>query len=648
MPPLRSADDMTEDQKAVLAECRKRFDAAEKVHRPYRDRWNTYYGLSRNYRRLAQKRKKASTPNDADTVMQEFRREFGTELFIPYGFTVIETNVPRILATDPTMSVKPNNARPETYAACEPVKRLYERDQRAMSYERRLQETVRSGLRYGLGAQKLYWQRKYRNGRKVVPMEAEDGYKLIADNQILVFEGPMAESCDIFDLFWDPSGHDLESCDYLIHRTWRGSRYILDRIKEGKEQREQGLDGGWIDVDPEAVKGLASTSKRGEVWSGRNQAAGMGDYQTEGDELHEVWEVWDRDRVITILDRTLVVQDSLNPFLHGDFPFQIYRPTITEHEFVGIGEIEPIAHLQFELNEMRGQRRDAATVALNRGYFYSQGMLNPKTVMTGAGVFVPVQGDPKDVIQPMPFTDLPASGVSEEEALKRDIELTTAMSESVVGSEGEETATGTQLVQQAANRRIQQKAKNLFVDLLRPAAAQMHELYRQNIVDPDKARTIRVEAEQLPGQERTPTGYAFVTVGPRELNADIDPVPVDGSTEADNEAQKRTDAAQLVDAMAPFMENLDLAQMAKYVLMQFGVDEPDELLAPPEPKPEQVVEVIGRTLQEAGVPEDFITQVLEAAHQRLIDEPPEEGGEEGSPNGAAPAEPAQKGMTSNA
>ena len=499
MSKLGSPDEHSPEQKAILEKVRKRFDASERLHKSFRDRWNVWYGLSRNYRRLQRQHAQANTPNDKDTVVQEFRRVFGEELFIPYIFTVIETNLPRLLASDPQMSVKPNDAKPETVEACEPIKRLFERDQRKMGYELRLQETVRSGLRYGLGVQKMFWQNKFRKGVKVVPLESSDGYQLKTDQQILVYQGPMAESVDIFDFFWDPIAYDLESCGYVIHRTWRTMEYIEERVQEGKERRAKGENGGWVDLDLEKVKGMGSSTKRGEVWADRMQAAGMSNYQTEGNELHEVWEYHDRDNVYTVLDRELVVQSAPNPFLHGDLPFQIYRPTMVEHEFCGIGEAEPIAHLQYELNTMRGQRRDAATLAMNRGYFYSRGMLNPAKVIAGAGVFVPVTGPPSEAIFPMPFTDLPASGVSEEEALKSDIEMTTGISESSTGGGGEETATGTQLVQAAANQRIKQKGKNLHPDLLRPATAQMRELYRQHVTDSTtQTQTIRVDDDRTP------------------------------------------------------------------------------------------------------------------------------------------------------
>jgi len=638
--PLASIEDMSDEQKAVLALVKKRFDASDKLHAQFRDRWNVWYGLSRNYRRLQRQHAQANTPNDKDTVIQEFRRVFGEELFIPYVYTVIETNVPKVLANDPKIMARPNDASEKAYLACDPVKQLFERDNKAMGYVTTSQETARSGLRYGLGVQKEYWELKTRSGKKIVPKESEAGYKLEDDGGIVVYEGPRAESVDIFDFFWDPQAYNLDSADYLIHRSWRKMDYIKKKVEEGHRRRGQGDPGGWVDLDLSAVDGMGSDAARGEVWSDRMQAAGMTSFDTEGNTLHEVWEYHDRDNVYTILDRTLVVQMAPNPFLHGDYPFQVFRPTIMEHEFVGTGEAEPIAHLQYELNTMRGQRRDAATLAMNRGYFYSKGMLNPSKVMTGAGVFVPVIGDPKDAIQPMPFTDIPQSGVSEEEALKRDIEMTTGISETVSGGSGggDETATGRQLVQAAANVRIEQKAKNFFSEVFRRAVPQRRELYRQHIVKQEQTRTMRVSdpsATQEIGGKTVPTGYSFVSCGPDEINANIEVEPISGSTEAENKAQKRADVTQLVQALTPFMAEIDQPKMLVHVLQEFGLDQPEEMIKTPGPTVEEIIPAIGRALLETGMPEEQIESVLQSAYD-FLQQQPEEQAEGGSEAPAAP------------
>lgn len=641
MAVLGSADDMTDEQKTILEFVLKCWDASDKLHKGYRDRWNLYYGLSRNYRKLKHDYNNAS-PRDRDTLMEEFRRVFGQELFIPYIFTVIETIVPRVFATDPAISVKPNNPDDATFEACEPVKRRFEKDAQISSQALRHQETVRSGLRYGLGVQKLWWESKYRSGYQIKPMASQEGFKVEDNERILVFEGPQNLSVDIFDFRWDNNGYDLSSCGYVVHRTFRTMEYIKDRVAEGKERRDQGQEGGWSELDLEKIEGMGSKTARGEVWADRMEAAGMSSFDTSGNELHEVLEYHDRDKIFTILDKQLLVQEGTNPFMHGDFPFQIYRPTLVEHEFVGIGEAEPIAHLQYELNTMRGQRRDAATLAMNRGYFYSRGMLNPKNVVTGIGAFVPVDGDPKEVISPMPFTDLPASGVEEEQALKTDIEMTTGISEATIGSSGEATATGTQLVQAAANQRIKQKVKNFHNDLLVPETCQKLELYRQHVVTSSQTQSIRVDGSDTPGGQPG-EGYSFVKVGPEQFHADIEVAPVDGSTEAENEAQKRADAVQLVDALSPFMEQLEPAAVAKRVLQMSGVDHPETMLKPPGPSVEDLVTALGKTLQAQGMPEEEIHALLEQVYQQL-QAPPEldtgPGGSEAPPaeskNGSAP------------
>jgi hypothetical protein len=637
---IATIDDLSDEQKASFEKWRKRFDASERLHREMEDRWNTWYGLSRNWHRLGSAYKNAG-PNDKDVVINEIKREFGQELFIPYAFTVIETNVPRILSRTPRYRALPVKLGELEEMARRPMEKLYERDAANMRYERKLQETVRSGLRYGLGVQKEVWEKKYRDGKKVVPRLLGMGRK-VEDTTICVYEGPQVESVDIFDFFWSPAAKDLQSSSYAIHRVWLSMEQVEERVKEGRKLRDEGKDHGWVDLDLEKIKGLATSTGRGAAWDGRHQAAGLSSYQSHGSEEFEVWECHDRDQVVTILGRQLPVAEAPNPYLHGDYPFEIYRPTIVEHEFCGIGEVEPIAHLQWELNEMRGQRRDAATLALSRGYFYQAGALDPTQIRTGVGVFNPVFQPPNDVIMPMPFTDIPQSGYEEENSIKGDIELASAISEAVVGSGGEDTATGTQLVQQAAGFRIKQKAKNLHVDLLRPETKKRKALYEQHVVAADQTQHVRVE------DPTTPTGFAYLEVTPEMFAAEIEMEPIDGSTEPDDPAQKKHDAGELATALAPFAELVNVEELIKYITSQHDIENPGDWIKPPAPEgpdPGQIVEAIGQAMHDAGIDEEEIAEVLERAQKALATAQPE-GGEQGAEQpepeqvGAAQPQPA--------
>lgn len=625
MAPITSKDDLSEQQQASLAKCCSCFDAADALHRLLEPRWATWYGLSRNYRRWSDAYQQANTPNDKDVVIDEIKRQWGEPLFIPYGFAVMETNVPRIISQTPRYRAKPGELAPHVQEALAPAAARFELDDAETHYERRVQETVRSGLRYGLGVQKSYWEKKTRNGKVIAEKMLEGGYK-VADGEVVVHEGPQHESVDIFDFLWDPTARDMQTGRYFIHRTWRDLEYVAARVEEGKRRRAQNDPHGWIELDLEAIKSLRTTKGRSEGWQVRWEAAGAAGYEGR-DELFEIWEIHDRDQVFTVLGGRggILVQEDVNPFLHGDTPFDIYRPTIVEQEFCGIGDIEPISHLIWELSTLRGQRRDQANMALNGGYFYQRGALNPKDVVTGAGVFVPTNMAPSDVLYPMPFREVPNSGYQEEAAIKADIELASAMSESILGSGGEETATGTQMVQQAAMYRMKLKTKNLHVDLLVPQTAKRKAMYEQHVAGKKEPGSEKISVQDATAA----TGFRHIEFPDTLWAANFELVPIDASTEPDDPIQKKHDAAELTQTLIPFAQQINPQAAIDYVLDQHDVEDKSNWVKKA-PAPEQVAsgvaEGFAQAMKDAGLPPEEIERITQAAH--------------GHVEGAAPGAPA--------
>lgn len=638
MAPIASRDDLTPQQRASLQKCERSFTAANALHKLLEPRWATWYGLSRNYRRWADAYQQANTPRDKDLVIDEIKRQWGEPLFIPYGFAVMETNVPRIISQTPRYRAKPGELAEHVQEALAPAAARFELDDAETHYERRVQETVRSGLRYGLGVHKGYWEKKCRSGRVISEKMLDGGYK-VGDGEVVVYEGPQSESVDIFDFFWDPLARDMSTGRYFIHRTWRDMDYVARMVEDGKKRRAGGDNHGWLDLDLESIKKLCGTQNRSEGWKVRWEAAGASGYEDTG-ETFEVWEVHDRDQVCTVLGGMggILVQEDVNPFLHGDTPFDIYRPTLVEQEFCGIGEIEPISHLIWELNTLRGQRRDQANMALNGGYFYQQGSLNPADVVTGAGVFVPTFHAPQDVIYPMPFREVPNSGYQEEAAIKADIELASAISESVVGAGGEETATGTQMVQQAAMYRMKLKAKNLHVDLLVPQTAKRKALYEQHVAGRANPRKEQISVKDSTAE----TGFRHIDFPDTLWAANFEVVPIDASTEPDDPIQKKHDAAELTQTLIPFAQQINPQAAIDYILDQHEVEDKSGWVKKG-PEPSDVATGVAngftQAMQEAGIPPEEIERISQSAHGHV------EGGAPGGeppPEGQAPP-PEQQG-----
>lgn len=606
---IGSVEDLNDEQRRALALVQNRFTAADRFHRQLRDKWNVFYGLYRNYRKAKAAHASETTSAGRRDVMHDFQKIMGKELFIPYTFATVETIIPRMLASNPQMLVRPNH--PDAEKVTEAVKELYHRDQNRIKYSLKLQAVARTGSICGLGVQKTSLMQKYRNGRKTVPSVSGDGY-VTQNEKRLVYAGPNAEWVDPYDFLWDPAAFDIDSANYVIHRTWRTDEYVAERVKTGD----------WFELDLEKVKAGATDGHRAEVWGDRLTAAGLAPMTDNASPLHEVWEYHDRENVYVVIDRALLVKASPNPHHHGDLPFQIYRPTPVPGEFCGIGEVEPMAHLQFELNTLRTNRSQAALLALNRGYFYDRSSgLTPELMVTGPNAMVPTFGDPRDAVFPMPIQDIPGSSVSEEQALKADIERTTGISDTTTGvnlPSAQATATSIQLVQAAANFRIGQKAKNVVDEVVAPGAEQWLFLYRQFLLDDEMLRVPDPDPEE-PGVER----WRWVKVGPEEVNADLEVLPADGSTEAENAVQKKADAMQLLQAVGPFVANNQVRPepVIQHVLTEFDIKNPQDWIQPPQDPVAPVVEAVGQAMKQVGgMPEELIQQVLATANDTVFEQ----------------------------
>lgn len=617
MPQLRRSDtlstrgpgdhtEQSEEFQKIRERVRKKFDEAERVQKLFRDRWDIYYGLYRNFRRLQ------SAVANGDHDPMDLMRKWRAQLFIPYSFSVVETIVPRVISQNPRMLVKPRV--PEAKASATRVEELFEVQQREIDYATRLQSVARSGLKYGLGVGKTFWDSRTRKIKQNRPRAFRGGFKTV-DAEVPVFQGPMFEPVNIWDFFWDPAAENIETAEYLIHRLWRPFEFVKRKVESGE----------WEQIDLESASKRAQGALWSEVHGNKLKAAGVGDLSERRQNLHEIWEFHDRENVYVVLDREMVVVNDVNPHFHRELPFQIFRPTPQEHEFVGIGEIEPIAHLQAELNTLRSQRRDNANLVMQKAFLYAEGFVDPDHFRVGPGVGIPVRGtNINDVVQALEFGELPASGYREEEAIKEDIERTTGVSEATAGGSGggtagSETATGIQLIQAAANVRIELKTKNLLNEVVQPAARQWLEMDRQFLIE----RSLRVPDPQADGGER------FEQVGPNDLLQDFEePIPAAGSTEPDNPAADQQQALTLWQAFGG-NQDIDQRKLAEHVLRQFDVPDSESFMAPLETVPVNP-RVLGEALAQQGIPQEMVIQALDAALSAATGQEPEaqEGGGE--------------------
>ena len=604
--PITSEHDLQPLHREALGRVRARQELMAKARKPYEDRWTTYYGLHRNVSRFTQDWRSATEPG-RDEVMNDAQREFGAELFIPLIYGLIETKVPRLLMNNPKMKVKPRS-KTLTRERAEAVRLMFEERQSDTDYVLTLIPVARRGLKYGLGVTKNFWDEVF---TRSLAMEAGDGgtgdkiaalkARVLGQPQVAqreeMIDGPKMEDVELLDFWWDPVAKDMPTCRDCIHRTWRDLSYVIDRL----EARE------WFPVDIDAVKRAGSDGDRGRVFQERAEIAGLEGYDPMQGKMHEVWEWHNGQRIITVLDKMFVVADRPAPFSHGMLPFTIFRPTLQENEFVGIGEIEPIVDLQNELNALRSMRLDNAMMVMQKAFIYAEGLVDPADLIVGPGEGIPVAaGEIDQAIRPLQFGDLPSSSYQETAEIKNDMEFASAINETVAGAAASsETATGEQLIQSAANVRIELTTKMLAHETVKRGSRQWLELYRQHTLT--SPREVLIE---------TPDGYRFETVSGMDLDLVRAVEPEEDSMAPENVAQTRNDALALHNQVQGGIQQgiIDPRKAHRHLLQAFDVPDSETWILPEvtqmNPQVALVVgEAIKAKLAESGVKEEDAEEI---------------------------------------
>lgn len=578
------------------------YQRAEPEHRQFRLKAEEDYRLYRGFTEW--KQGNAKRARDADEVIGEAREEWGAELFIPFAYSTVETIVPRMVSTRPRMIVVPRNE--QAMGNVRNMKLVIDGQQKNIGYETILQVIAKDGLIYSLGVGKTRWKYEKRFQTIAIPDPSDPtGERFIESppTEICTYDDAIAERVDPFDFLWDPLADSVDTAEFLIHRLWRGPAAVVRNVKAGVWRAQEN--------DPECpwtLDDLLSSrarTQRSNIWDQRLSAEGFNSEGQRQDALHEVWEFHDGDQVITVLDATYPVQAGPNPGGLSRMPFQAYRPTVVGGRFTGVSEIEPIRHLQYEINTLRSQRRDAATLSLMRTFAYNETAVDPDDLVFGPNMAIPVNGDPRDFLFPIPVPELPASSYREEDAIVNDIQRTSGISDPVTGGDvgASETATGVQLVQQAAGMRIQNKARLLENSIIVPQGYDFIALNQRRIL---ASRVLAVPEQPDPANPNIPA-WKMVKIGPRELMGRMAIEVEAGSTAPENVPQQRQDAQMWVQLSQDPRVNGEKALLRALELM--GTDQAEGYLRIPQPQiPADQIQAF---LAQLGVPPEMFVQFLE-------------------------------------
>jgi hypothetical protein len=385
-------------------------------------------------------------------------------------------------------------------------------------------------------------------------------------NQIVTEDRPILERVSPFDMFLDPDARHPKELRWIAQRIKRPVNDAKrDRRYDRKARSElaAGIAAKWETQDQEPAHGnTADPEKHGYV---------------------EIIEFWDlvAGTVCTFADNgdkfLIAPKKSPYPFTH---PFFMVRNYEVPDELYPMGELEAIEVLQHELNQTRTQmlnhRKKFSRKWLYRKSAFEQDGLN-QLASDDDNALVPVESDAPlgDVIAPMPTAITPPEFYNQSQMIQDDINLVSATSEYTRGSMPDirRTATEAAMIQDSQNARSADKLAKVESELSQVA---------EKLLKVVQAFTTGDKVIRIVGQD----GASAWGYWDRDyIQGDFDFEVEAGSTQPMNETFRRQSAMQMMDALTPLAEVINLPELARHVLQEgFGVKNPSRFIIAPPPQ----------------------------------------------------------------
>ena len=488
-----------------------------------------------------------------------------TDTFVPMSFMTVETHTSAIFGMKPKIAYMPPSTKPDqkTDILNSLYDHFFERDQWSLKNI----QIGRSAFKLGMGIAYYYWENDH-PCKIVVPIR---------------------------DFIIDPTSTNGEDARYM------GRRYLI--TKEQLEEYEVvDLDNPVMsppEIDPmtgEVIPGevleypmkkkytnldkIEAQGSKGDNTDKQEKDMWYGSTMTDpADNQIEVIEYWTIDKVISIANRSVIIEDNDNYFLskakqNGDpypkglMPYAWARDYTDESLFYAKGEIDIIADEQELLNDQTNQRNDAIIYSLNQMY-----TLDPKygdlinEIENIPGAVYPVEDG---ALVPIIKGQIPADSFNESLNLKNEIRETTATNEVISGgssqAKSDPTATEINAQMAGAGQRINLKVTQFENEFFHREARIVFAMIKLYITDPMLVRILGKNGATT-YELFNPEDYAE---GEYEPRAQLD-ITVQN--------RKQEEAMRTKELLAAFLGDPEInqAELKKMVLMRSFDLDPDEV-----------------------------------------------------------------------
>lgn len=493
-----------------------------------------------------------------------------SDTFVPMTFSTVETLVSALFGNKPKFDYVPPNkeATANTDILNALIDFYWDKDQWSV----KLINTGRGMVREGTAVDYFYWD----------------------------IDHPRLINVPIRDFFIDPNAFELSE----RATAWCGRRYLttLEELesfeivdleaepdKDGNppmKKKYQHLDELKGDSVEEPVKSVGlsvgdqkTDKQEKDMWYGSTIS------EPQKDQI-EVLEYWTTDKVISIANRAVAIEDTENyykskdkangaDFPQGILPFADCRNYIDGSLFYAKSDVDFISDQQEDLNDFSNQEKDAVSMNLNQ-----MKTLDPKyahllpEIENLPGAIIPVEAT---AFVPVPNGTIPPEAFNERMNIKNEIRETTASDQLVKGvaesGQNPQTATAVNAQMAGAGQRINLKVTQLENGYFYRMAKIVFRMAQLYVTEPMMVRVL--------GKD----GADWKRFDPAKFKGTYEPrVQLDITVQAKKQ-QQATDAANLLKA---FLNdpNVNQRELTKLVLQRgfdLDADEVQLLIIPDQP-----------------------------------------------------------------
>jgi hypothetical protein len=496
------------------------------------------------YRGLTQAASNAQ--NGSDTGFQNPDGEdWRSEVTTPYVLQTCEGMLATMLEPNPRFDIKPRPKPDEPLdevlqrltavdAVSDTLRYALDRDQFASKQRDFMQQDMIAGI----SVLKSRWRTERRTVTKLAPtalvISDELGahvatiqtHEQVEVEDALVWDDACSEVVDVRDFFWPWSASDVESSEFLIHRTWESYDSLMRKQKLGQYSGVEKLKPASTTTSQASVAGSADLTKR--EMRLRNQD------RTRN--LIEILEYWTPERVITVANRTVLLSDKTNPLWNGRMPFVVCASMPDAFQVQGLSVVEALAQLQEMLWTLQNQRLDVVRMLANLITLIRSDVDDPESFewAPNAQWFVedPGQVDTLKIDPTVATITLQA-----EELLKGDLQNIMGGLPYNSGADSQtidqQTATGVSIITTIAQRIIQAR-KQHYLWAYAKLGKHFLQLYQQYLREDRVVRIVGAAG-----------ATAYKTITPVEIQGDYD-VLIDVTSDSLMRQERRAEAQSLM------------------------------------------------------------------------------------------------------